>query len=425
MKIPNIGQLSFVGLGLLISLSGYYLTVETRSSAKNKSDRDKTTVAQIETVISHNKSKSIRGKQAPSFDDTSSSTNKKLQHQIATYLNRLRKTKFSGTVLVAQNGKIIFNEGYGLANVKNNTPNTSATVFDLGSLSKQFTAAAILHLEQQGKLKVTDRLEQFFDNVPAEKADITIHQLLTHSSGLPDYVYEDDLAQTNREKAIALAFDAELEFKPGKEYLYSDTGYGLLAAITEIASNKSFQDYLKQHLFKPAGMNHTGFYNDSQWRSMNVAHGYNNGKDFGSAATRLGPYWGLLGFGGVLTTAKDMYLWNIALENNLVLDDKLTVRLFTPHIKENSEGDSYYGYGWTIEKNLLYGKKIWHDGATDSYNSIMLKYNDPNDTLVIVLANRIDKSLLGKETFYGTNTGLALGNSILKRDFDKLPDYAR
>ena len=154
-------------------------------------------------------------------------------------------------------------------------------------------------------------------------------------------------------------------------------------------------------------------------------HGYNNGKDFGSAATRPGPYWGLLGFGGVLTTTKDMYLWNIALENNLVLDEKSTVRLFTPHIKENSEGDSYYGYGWTIEKNSLYGKKIWHDGATDSYNFIMLKYNDPNDTLVIVLANRIDKSLLGKETFYGTNTGLALGNSILKRDFDKLPDYAR
>lgn len=393
--------------GLLISLVGCYLAAETVSPKKIKffknepNGNEKVRVAKNEQL---------------SRDE--------LVNQIEIYLDNCQEVGFSGAVLVAQNGEIILEKGYGLADKNKEIPITSATVFDVGSLSKQFTAAAILHLEKQGRLRVKDTLANFFDDVPPDKANITLHQLLTHSSGLPNYVYKGDFAETSRQQAIMLAFDAKLKFQPGTKYLYSDTGYGLLAAIVEITSGQPFPVYLKQHLFEPAGMVHTGFYNDPQWSELPVAHGYNNRKHFGSAATRPGPYWGLLGFGGVLTTVRDLYLWNAALESDLILSDELIAKLFTPYIKEDNHGESYYGYGWAIEELPEYGKMIWHDGATDSQNAIFIKYGDPDNTLVVVLANRIDGGLFKKETFYGTDTGLALGNNLLKQDFNDLPNYA-
>lgn len=391
-------------LGILISLSGnHYLMAKTVSS--------KQIVLNNHEEVQVTKNERLNPNQ--------------LESQIKSYLNRLEESGFSGAVLVAQNNEIVFTDGYGLAERKNKIPITSETVFDIGSLSKQFTAAAILLLEEQGKLQVTDTLANFFDRVPSDKADITLHQLLTHSSGLPSYVYQGDFVETSRKEAIKLALDAKLKFFPGKQYLYSDTGYGLLAAIIEIVSGQSFQSYLKEHLFNPVGMIHTGFYNDPKWSGTTVAHGYNNKKDFGSAATRSGPYWGLLGFGGVLTTVEDLYLWNTALENNRILSEKSTTKLFTPYVKENNEDESYYGYGWVIEESPEYGKIISHDGATDSQNAIFIKYNDRHKTLVIVLSNRIDGGLFRSEIFYGTDTGFILGENILKDDFSNLPGYAR
>lgn len=351
-------------------------------------------------------------------------TREELIDKLETYLDTLEEAGFSGTVLVAQNGEIIFEEGYGLADRTNEIPNTSETVLDSGSLSKQFTATAILHLEERGLLRVEDTLAKFFDHVPPDKANITLHQLLTHSSGLPDYVYEGDFEEISRQQAVMAAFDASLEFQPGTDYLYSDTGYGLLAAIVETTSGQPFQTYLKQDLFEPAGMVHTGFYNDPQWTELPVAHGYNNRKDFGSAATQPGPYWGLLGFGGVLTTVGDLYSWNTALESNQILSEQSVTKLFTPYVKEDEDGESYYGYGWVIEELPGCGKMIWHDGATDSQNAIFIKCGDRDKTLVVVLSNRIDTGLFN-ETFYGTETGIALGNNILKHDFNDLPEYAR
>ncbi len=120
-----------------------------------------------------------------------------------------------------------------------------------------------------------------------------------------------------------------------------------------------------------------------------------------------------------------MYLWSTALENNLILSQKSTTKLFTPYIKENNEDESYYGYGWAIEKSPEYGKIISHDGATDSQNAIFLKYDDPHKTLVIVLSNRIDGGLFRREIFYGTDTGIILGENILKNNFSNFPDYVR
>lgn len=345
------------------------------------------------------------------------------QKDMVGYLQVLAENGFSGAVLVAQDGKVILSEGYGLADKQNGIPVTPEIVFDTGSLSKQFTAAAILHLQEQGLLQLTDTLPKFFKDVPPDKTNITLHQLLTHSSGLPEYVYDGDFVEISREAAVQRALAAQLEFEPGTKYMYSDTGYGMLAAIVEVVSGQSFQDYLHQHLFKPAGMEATGFYNEPRWTNLTVAHGYHNDQDLGSAATRPGPAWGLLGFGGVLSTVGDLYRWHLALEQRRVLSAGSVEKLFTPYIDEGNDGESYYGYGWVIMEVPELGKIIWHDGATDSQNAIFLNSVD-HRTVVIVLANRID-GVMDDEVFYGTETGFSLGRSILTNDFSEYPDYVR
>lgn len=344
------------------------------------------------------------------------------ESSLESYLDQLGEAGFSGSVLVAQNGEIVVEKGYGLADITNEVPITPETVFDTGSLSKQFTAAAILLLAEQGKLQIEDTLADHFDDVPEEKMSITLHQLLTHSSGLPGYVYAGDFVETGRQEAESLALEADLENQPGSEYLYSDTGYGLLAAVVEKVSGQSFQSYLQENLFEPAGMTRTGFYNDPKWEELTVANGYNNGKDFGSAALRPGPYWGLLGFGGVLSTTGDLFLWGQALKENLILNETSTAKLFTPYIKEFEDGESYYGYGWVVEALTDEVTSIWHDGGTDSQNAIMLMYDDPQETVVIVLSNQIEESLIN-ETFYAIDTGFVLGDNILAGDYSSFPHY--
>ena len=171
-------------------------------------------------------------------------------------------------------------------------------------------------------------------------------------------------------------------------------------------------------------MESTGFYNEPQWANLTVANGYNSGEDFGTAATRPGPTWGLLGFGGVLSTVEDLYRWHLALQQNSVLSTESTEKLFTPYIDEDNDGESFYGYGWVIMDEPGIGKIIWHDGGTDSQNAIFINAVDA-DTLVIALSNKIDGGSMGDEIFYGTETGFFLGHSYLTNNFSKFPHYVQ
>lgn len=345
------------------------------------------------------------------------------QSDLDIYLDALVEAGFAGSILVTQHGETLINDAYGLADIANELPITTATVFDSGSLSKQFTAAAILQLQEQRLLELDDTLADYFDDVPEDKASITIHQLLTHTSGLPGYVYNGDFEETSRDEAQAMAFQAELVTEPGTEHLYSDTGYGLLAIIVELVSGQDFTTYLHDNLFTPAGMESTGFYNDPRWNKLTVANGYFNGEDFGTAATRPGPYWGLLGFGGVLSTTGDFYKWGESLKNHTILAKESVDKLFTPYVQEFEDGDSYYGYGWAVLDHEEYGRVIFHDGATDSQNAVMIMV-EKEDTVIIVMSNQIEESATN-ETFYGTDTGFALGISLLSGDYSTLPDYAQ
>lgn len=364
------------------------------------------------------------------FSKASAQEGEQAQHdQIDSYLESLVEYGFSGAVLVAKDGEIILEEGYGLANDADQLPVTSNTVFLFGSITKQFTAAAILHLEMYGLLSTNDRISEYFDAVPVDKADITIHQLLTHSSGLRNHVFSNDFQDIARDEAVKQILEPELLFDPGTGVSYSDDAFKVLAAIVEIISGQSWQAYLQEHLFTPAGMEHTGFFNDPKWENLRIANGYYSGWDKGSPKDWPGPYWALIGGGGVMTTVGDMYRWYLALRDQTILSATALEKLWTPF--ERIGGRSSFGYGWIVVETEDQGVYIETTGAGTSHNAYF--HSSLNDDLVVIVAsNRIDEPLLATlglaepdENFYSVQVGDALVENISSGDFGTTPEFTR
>ncbi|GCE29270.1 hypothetical protein KDA_47540 [Dictyobacter alpinus] len=346
-----------------------------------------------------------------------------LSTQIDTYLQRVvREQGFAGSVLVHKDGKTILRKGYGLADDARHMSITPETVFDVGSISKQFTAAAILQLEQQGKLRVMNCISTYLEHVPADKAAITLHQLLTHSSGLPDDYAGGDLEPLSREEALQAIFSLPLQSRPGEKYVYSNAGYTLLAAVIERVSGTSYPKYMKDHLFRPAGLLHTGFYNDPQWQRLSVAHGYWNGTDEGSPATWPGPYWTVMGNGGVMSTVDDLATWWQVLQAHTLLSPSQTEKLFHKYIKQDSEGE-YYGYGWTIQQTEQ-GELITHNGGGIGGNSDIAFYQQEHVS-IFICSNRITYRILFSLPYdihlLATDTSKQLADNIFHHNFSRLP----
>jgi CubicO group peptidase (beta-lactamase class C family) len=347
-----------------------------------------------------------------------------LQNQIDDFFVHLtNENGFSGAVLVAQDDQILLQEGYGSANMADGSFVTPDTVFDIGSISKQFTAAAILLLEQRGLLRVNDPISKYFNDVPSDKANITIHQLLTHSAGFTRDHFEGDLIPMTRDEAQEAIFALPLGYQPGTNYNYSNTGYTLLAILIEKVTGMPYTSYLKQTFFDRLGMDHTGFYNDENWASLSVANTYFNGIDEGKPSEWPGPYWGVMGNGGVLSTVGDLFIWWKSLQNHNILSLEQTDKLFTRYISEGS-ADSFYGYGWSIQESP-YGNLITHNGGGIGGNSDLAVYTNKG-LIIIICSNRIVW-----RTFFGsipyeirmpaTETREQLAQNIFDGDFSKLP----
>src|SRR6185295_8120955 len=178
--------------------------------------------------------------------------------KIDQYLSRLAGFGFSGAVLVAHNGKVVLDKGYGLANRQKAVPITKETAFDIGSNTKDFTKLAILQLAESKRLSLNDKITRFFENLPSDKTEINVAQLMDHTAGFGMYAGRDDEKLT-KEEFLRRVLTSPLGSEPGKKENYSNPGYGLLAAIIEKASGQTFEQYLDQHIFKPAGMNSTGY----------------------------------------------------------------------------------------------------------------------------------------------------------------------
>ena len=304
---------------------------------------------------------------------------------------------FSGVLFISKDGQTLISKGYGLANREKQIPYSPETVFDIGSITKQFTAAAILKLEMQGKLSTSDKITKYFQEVPPDKADITLHHLLTHSAGLVGNVGASDYKKMSRDEIIKLTLNSKLLSAPGEKYKYSNVGYSLLGAIIEIVTGKPYEHYLHDNLFKPAGIKQTG-YVIPKWKPENLAVGYkNDGSAWGTPLDhpwdKDGPYWNLRANGGILSTVGDLYKWHVALEGEKILSKAAKEKYFAPHIAENPEGSSFYGYGWAIEKTSRNTKRISHNGSNGYFFADFLRFVDEN-VVVIVATNTRNREVL-------------------------------
>ncbi|MDQ4074880.1 MAG: beta-lactamase family protein, partial [Chloroflexota bacterium] len=303
---------------------------------------------------------------------------------------------FSGSVLIARDGEVVLEEGYGYADQQREVPATAETVFSTGSVTKQFTAAAILKLEMDGKLSVEDPITEYLEDVPPDKQAITLHQLLTHSSGLAPFgnFFGDYEAWESRDESIARFLGEPLLFEPGTGYEYSNAGYSILAAIIEMVSGQSYEAYLREKLFLPAGMMQTG-YRLPDWEHSQLAHFPEvprglNPEGFDTPLDVPFPFWLDLGNGEILSTVGDLFKWKEALKNHTVLDEEATEKLFQPHVSENLPGiESYYGYGWVISTSPSGTRHIWHNGGTTGGMSAEFHWYPDDELVLIVLSNAL------------------------------------
>lgn len=308
------------------------------------------------------------------------------------YLRKAAGLGFSGAVLVAKDGEVLVRKGYGWADVKRRIPIKPDTIFDIGSGVKAFTATAIMQLEEQGKLNTSDLMSKYIEGVPPDKAGITIHQLLTHTSGLNfDYFYDQATPaereiMKDREKYIKSVLSRPLAFKPGEGRLYSNTGFSLLAVIIEHVSGESYEQYVRKHLFNSAGMTETGYYIPRSLRR--VARGYNDGNtDYGypweTQWDGKRALWDLMGNGGMLTTLDDVYKWMMAIKDERIVSQKSKNKMFQVYYPKSDQG-----YGWNVAETE--GKPyIWRggDAVPQGWNVEFRWYKD-DGLVAIVLTNR-------------------------------------
>ena len=364
-----------------------------------------------------------------------------LQHQIAEYMRRAADHGFSGAIVVEKHdGTILFSGAYGLADDSLNIPFTAETAVDIGSNSKAFVAAAVMALVEDGKLSVDGSIADYLPGVPDDKSDITVHQLLTHSSGLPDE-YDESYHVRSREQMEREILSQPLQSAPGERYSYSDMGYALLAAIVERAADTPFRQYVRARLLRPNKLNQLDFGDAPEWEfnggSVPVARGYNNGVDEDSPADQPHSGWTSIGPGGLLATVAAGARWHNELVQGRILGREATEKLFAKQIINRGTGEAtiYYGYGWQIYFDPRRGNVISHSGATASHNWYSQYLVD--DSLTIVAgSNRIDGKYedangdgyisddeIISETIYAPQVSSRLAMAIHQNDFTIYPDF--
>ncbi|MGB3074699.1 MAG: serine hydrolase domain-containing protein, partial [Chitinophagales bacterium] len=314
----------------------------------------------------------------------------KIDQLINTYA---KYGQFNGSVLISEKGEIIYKKGFGLANVEWNIPNQPDTKHRLASMTKQFTAMLILQLVSENKLKLQVPISAYLPDYPKKTGDIiTIHQLLTHTSGIPNYTdfasYRDIMRDPYRpEELVDLFADSSLQFTPGEKFSYSNSGYILLGFIIEKITGKNYEQVLQEKILTPLKMNNTG-YDHANTIIKNRASGYYKvGNNFQNAGyiDMSTPF----AAGAIYSTVEDLYLWDQALYTEKLLPDKYRDLLFGKYIPESER--SYYGYGWSIGEMPVGNTKeqlqtISHSGFINGFNTLITRI--PSDkSLIVLLSN--------------------------------------
>jgi len=304
-----------------------------------------------------------------------------IESKVDEYINPyLKMGAFSGSVLIARKGIILLSKGYGMANYESDVPNTLQTKFRLGSVTKQFTAISIMQLQEKGLLNVYDPISKYLPDYPNGER-ITLHHLLTHTSGIPNFTSFPEYQETIMlpspvEKTMERFKHKPLEFTPGEKFKYSNSGYILLGYIIEKVSGKSYEDYLKENIFQPLNMMDTGY---DHYRPLikHRASGYVLGANGLVNAVYIDmstPY----AAGGLYSTVEDLYLWDQALYTEKLGSKNSLDEMFTPF-----KGD--YGYGWFIIK-AFNRRLITHGGTVNGFYAYISRYVD-DKVCIIVLSN--------------------------------------
>ncbi|MGA9771155.1 MAG: serine hydrolase domain-containing protein [Blastocatellia bacterium] len=318
-------------------------------------------------------------------------TDAEMASSIAAYLETLAKQdKFSGVVLIARDGKPVFEKAYGLADKAKNIPNNAETRFNLGSMNKMFTAVAIAQLAEAGKLSFDDTVGKHLPDYPNKDVanKVTIHQLLTHTSGLGSYWNAKFDAKKGTIKSVsdylALFADEPFAAEPGKKFQYSNSGFIVLGAIVEKVSGQSYYDYVKEHIYKPAGMNSTDAF-EMTANTPNLAMGYTNEganeeaqgprhENTASRPNKGGPA------GGGYSTVKDLLRFHIALQSHKLLSQKYTDLITTGKV---DMGRAKYAYGFGDE--VVNGARVFgHNGGAPGIGSDLSMYPELGYTSVVM-----------------------------------------
>ncbi len=292
------------------------------------------------------------------------------------------------SVMVIKGGKIVLAKGYGLANVEEHIPCATNTNFRLASVTKQFTAMAVMILAERGKLSLEEWLTDFFPEFPAYGSQITVRHLLTHTSGLVDY--EDlipkgtEIPVLDRDVLRLLMRQDKTYFPPGTRYRYSNSAYALLALIVEARSGDTFARFLKQNIFRPLKMDSTLAYEQGLSVVPNRAYGYSpDGSSFRRTDQSLTS--SVLGDGGIYSSVADLYKWDQALYTDRLLSRKMLKLAFTPG-PATEHPDTGYGFGWFIGQYRGL-REIWHSGNSLGFTTRIARFPEKKFT-VIILTNR-------------------------------------
>lgn len=309
--------------------------------------------------------------------------------KIDSYLSMLEETKsFSGGMLIIRDGKNVFCKGYGWADRERRVPFTPRTLASMGSITKAFTAAAVLKLAEQNRLSIADPIKKFFPQVPPDKAGITIHQLLTHSSGFHEFLNGDDgdYAVITKDDFLNKAFNEPLAFDPGTKAVYTNVGMSILGIIIEQVSGQDYEEYLSKNLFEPAGIKNAG-YHFPEKPGDTIAVGYKNGEKWGTHQDHFrkaggGPYWNLKANGGLQISLVEMYMWANAITSNSILSESSVQKMFSPQIREEGNEGSF-GYGCNISRSRRNTKVIGNGGSNGIYFARLLRL--PEEGLVFYM----------------------------------------
>lgn len=327
---------------------------------------------------------------------TSAQTKAAKIDEVMTAANKYRL--FNGSVLVAENGQVIYKKGFGLANMEWNIPNTPDTRFRLGSITKQFTATLILQLVEQGKIKLDGKLTDYLPDYRRDNgAKITVHQLLNHTSGIPSYTsllgFMNDVSRNpfKVDDFVKKFASKDLEFEPGSKFSYNNSGYFLLGAIIERVTGQTYEQVLKERILDPLGMKNTGYdHHDSIIEKR--AAGYEKTSEGFKNAGYLDmsiPY----AAGSMYSTVEDLYLWDQALYTDRVLSAQSKELMFKPNLSD-------YAYGWAIAKARLGSgtetvPEIAHGGGINGFSTSIVRL-PAQKHLIVFLDNTSQGANLGR-----------------------------